>query len=46
VSCLQNSDCASTPATPFCSQDQMRCAQCLSKNDCAAGQMCRAGACH
>jgi hypothetical protein len=35
-----------TPATPFCSQDQLRCVQCLGKNDCPAGQMCRMGACN
>jgi hypothetical protein len=45
ASCLQNSDCARTPATPLCSQDQTRCVQCLSKNDCAAGQQCKGGAC-
>jgi hypothetical protein len=44
--CLQNSDCMGTPATPLCSQDQLRCVQCLGKNDCKAGQNCRMGTCN
>lgn len=43
--CHANSDCTSTPETPYCQSSSGKCVACLDASQCGAGESCRAGTC-